>query len=246
MESTPITIENNESILEETLPDNSILNPKLPMRKKLAVATDVADCLSEFLKTQKLVKYGLNKKNPEKGYVLVEGWEVLGTMMGIVPETKIVEEIKNKNRTVGFKARATLYLNPVIENGEIVGGTMLSTAEAYATRDGWQKEFFSMASMAQTRALGKAYRMALSWIIEMAGYESTPAEEMPAFENSIENQVNLKPDLKRGEKCYNTIIKKEDFKGDKDSHEDILNYAIGKGYAKNVIFHLKSYLESIT
>ena len=242
MENSPVIVQ------QETLPDNSILNPEIPMRKKLAVATNVADCLSEFLKTQKLVKYGLNKKNPEKGYVLVEGWEVLGTMMGIVPETKIVEEIKNKNQTIGFKARATLYLNPIIENGEIVGGTMLSTAEAYATRDGWQKEFFSMASMAQTRALGKAYRMALSWIIEMAGYESTPAEEMPAFENSHPSNIdlNIKPDLKRGEKCYNTIIKKEDFKGDKDSPEDILNYAIGKGYAKTVIFHLKSYLESIT
>jgi hypothetical protein len=33
-------------------------------------------------------------------------------------------------------------------------------------------------SMAQTRAVGKAYRNILAWIIRAAGYEPTPAEEM--------------------------------------------------------------------
>ena len=33
-------------------------------------------------------------------------------------------------------------------------------------------------SMAQTRAIGKAYRNCLAWIIRAAGYEPTPAEEM--------------------------------------------------------------------
>ena len=32
--------------------------------------------------------------------------------------------------------------------------------------------------MAQTRAVGKAYRNILSWIVKMAGYEATPAEEI--------------------------------------------------------------------
>jgi hypothetical protein len=32
--------------------------------------------------------------------------------------------------------------------------------------------------MAQTRAIGKAYRNCLAWIIRAAGYEPTPAEEM--------------------------------------------------------------------
>jgi len=35
--------------------------------------------------------------------------------------------------------------------------------------------------MAQTRALGKAYRMALSWIVKMAGFEATYAEDMPNY-----------------------------------------------------------------
>lgn len=183
IQDLPVTVNVTADITTDgELPDYAILNPNLHMETKVAVATRVANCLSDLIEQQGLVKRGINKKEPEKPYVLVEGWEILGTMLGIVPVTRIVDEMKNKNnRTVGFKARATLYRNPIVENGEIVGGELLSTAEAYATKDGFQKEFFSMASMAQTRALGKAYRMTLSWIMKMAGYEPTPAEEMPDF-----------------------------------------------------------------
>lgn len=191
-EELPFPVEVEEVITPETemvianqnttLPDNSILDPNIPMSTKIGVATNVANCLKNLVVSQGLVVTGLNPKQPEAEYVTVEGWEVLGTMLGIVPDTKIVEEMKNdKGRTIGFKARATLYQNPIIDDGKIVGGTVLSTAEAYCTRDDFQKKFFSMASMAQTRALGKAYRMALSWIVKMAGFEATYAEDMEGF-----------------------------------------------------------------
>ena len=167
---------------ENTLPDYAILNPEIPMSTKVGVATNVANCLAPLVRNQGLVVKGLNTKDKEAEYVTVEGWEVLGTMLGIVPDTRIVEEMKNdKDRTIGFKARATLYQNPTFTDGKITGGHVLATAEAYCTRDDFQKKYFSMASMAQTRALGKAYRMALSWIMKMAGFESTYAEDMEAF-----------------------------------------------------------------
>jgi hypothetical protein len=167
---------------ENTLPDYAILNPEIPMSTKVGVATNVANCLAPLVRNQGLVVKGLNTKDKEAEYVTVEGWEVLGTMLGIVPDTRIVEEMKNdKDRTIGFKARATLYQNPTFEDGKIIGGHVLATAEAYCTRDDFQKKYFSMASMAQTRALGKAYRMALSWIMKMAGFEGTYAEDMEGF-----------------------------------------------------------------
>jgi len=167
---------------QSQLADYEILNPELPMTMKVGVATNVANCLSDLIKSQGLVKKGLNKKDPEAEYVLVEGWEVLGTMLGIVPITNVVDEIKNpKGRVVGYKARAYLYRNPIMEHGEIVGGNLIATTEASATVEGFQKDTASMMSMAQTRALGKCYRMALSWIMKMAGYEGTPAEEMNTF-----------------------------------------------------------------
>ena len=176
-ESTEVTI-----VEHEALPDNAILNPAIPMRTKVGVATDVADCLSDLVRSQGLVVTGLNGRNKDAEYVTVEGWEVLGTMLGIVPVTTIIKEIKNKQeRTVGYVARATLYQNPIIKNDEIVGGTVIARAEAQADKSGFQKDMFAIASMAQTRALGKAYRMGLSWIMKMAGFEPTFAEDMPKY-----------------------------------------------------------------
>ena len=164
------------------LPDYAILNPDIPMSAKVGVATNVANTLAPLVRNQGLVVKGLNRSNKEAEYVTVEGWEILGTFLGIVPVTTIIEDIQNdKGRVIGYKARATLYQNPIIENDEIVGGTLIARAEAQADRSGFQKDLFAIASMAQTRALGKAYRMGLSWIMKMAGFEGTPAEEMPKF-----------------------------------------------------------------
>lgn len=167
---------------QSSLPDYAILNPDIPMRAKIDVATDVADCLSNLVKSQGLVVTGLNGRNKDAEYVTVEGWEVLGTMLGIVPVTTIIDEMKNdKGRVIGYRARATLYQNPIIENDNIVGGTVIARAEATADKSGFQKDLFAIASMAQTRALGKAYRMGLSWIMKMAGFEGTFAEDMPRY-----------------------------------------------------------------
>ena len=164
------------------LPDYAILNPDIPMSTKVGVATNVANTLAPLVREQGLTVKGLNRSNKEAEYVTVEGWEVLGTFLGIVPVTTIIEDMTNdKGRVIGYKARATLYQNPIIENDEIVGGTVIARAEAQADKSGFQKDLFAIASMAQTRALGKAYRMGLSWIMKMAGFEGTFAEDMPKF-----------------------------------------------------------------
>lgn len=196
-EEVPLTVEaelvtNEEPVKEEEtnivetsepLPDYAILNPEIPMSAKVDVATNVANTLAPLVRSQGLVVKGLNRSNKDAEYVTVEGWEVLGTFLGIVPVTTIIKEVKSSkhDRTVGYVARATLYQNPIIENDEIVGGTVIARAEAQADKSGFQKDLFAIASMAQTRALGKAYRMGLSWIMKMAGFEGTPAEEMPKF-----------------------------------------------------------------
>ena len=167
---------------EQTLPDYAILNPEIPMSAKVGVATNVANTLAPLVREQGLTVKGLNRSNKDAEYVTVEGWEVLGTFLGIVPVTTIIDEMKNdKGRTIGYVARATLYQNPIIQNDEIVGGTVIARAEAQADKSGFQKDLFAIASMAQTRALGKAYRMGLSWIMKMAGFEPTFAEDMPKY-----------------------------------------------------------------
>ena len=178
VDSSEIVVKNES----KSLPDYAILNPEIPMSAKVAVATNVANTLAPLVREQGLTVKGLNRSNKEAEYVMVEGWEVLGTFLGIVPVTTIIEDMVNdKGRVIGYKARATLYQNPVIENDEIVGGTVIARAEAQADRSGFQKDLFAIASMAQTRALGKAYRMGLSWIMKMAGFEGTFAEDMSKF-----------------------------------------------------------------
>ena len=185
VESVEIVQDEELPVVQEeqsNLPDYAILNPEIPMSAKVDVATNVANTLAPLVRDQGLTVKGLNKGNPEAEYVTVEGWEVLGTFLGIVPVTTIIHEIKNdKGRIIGYVARATLYQNPIIENDEIVGGTVIARAEAQADRSGFQKDLFAIASMAQTRALGKAYRMGLSWIMKMAGFEGTFAEDMPRY-----------------------------------------------------------------
>lgn len=179
VKSTDVAVVDREP---SQLPDYAILNPDIPMSSKVNVAINVANTLAPLVRSQGLVVKGLNKKDPDKEYVMVEGWEVLGTFLGIVPVTTIIDEIKNKHGiVVGYRARATLYQNPIIENDQIVGGTVIARAEAEADKSGFQKERFSISSMAQTRALGKAYRMGLSWIMKMAGFEGTFAEDMPRY-----------------------------------------------------------------
>lgn len=174
-----------ESANSNQLADYEILNPEVPMTEKIGITVKVADTLKTIVKHQGLVKKGLNKKNPEEEYVLKGGWEMLNTFMGITSVTKVIDEIRNdKQRIVGYKASCTLLKDPEYVNGEIVGGKVMGYAEASATREGYQKETSSMMSMAQTRAYNKATRNCMGWIMQMAGFQGTPAEEMPTFKEN--------------------------------------------------------------
>jgi hypothetical protein len=48
----------------------------------------------------------------------------------------------------------------------------------------WAKRpTYARRSMAITRATGKAFRLGFSWVITLAGYNPTPAEEMPGTDD---------------------------------------------------------------
>jgi hypothetical protein len=106
-------------------------------------------------------------------HIQFEGWQTLGAFFGVTPKTERTETIKNdKGET--FAARA--YVELVDNLGHTVGG-----AEAICSRAerNWAtKDWFQLESMAQTRAAAKALRMKYSWIVVLAGYNPTPAEEM--------------------------------------------------------------------
>lgn len=167
--------------LEESgeLPDYAILNPNIGMDIKLKMATKVANTLAPIIRDQGLVKtYGKDKKE----YVLIEGWNTLGTLLGITPITRSLGAFESATgRGYGYRAEAILVQNAELVDGEVKFGNVLARAEAIDTKNGNRSAEEDIYSMAQTKALGKAYRSALSWIIKMAGFQPTPAEEMENF-----------------------------------------------------------------
>ena len=129
----------------------------------LHLATDVA----RFIRENKLFLHLQGKE-----YVNVEGWQYAGSRLGILP---IVEELTNLSdgQEVKYQSRVRL-LN--LRNEQIVGSGFAICSNKEPGKKFFQE--FAVASMAQTRAIGKAYRNILAWLIRAAGYEPTPAEEM--------------------------------------------------------------------
>ena len=161
-----------ELIEIETAPirDADILNTEYNFDEKIEVASKVATSLKNVIDGQ-----GFAVKLGKDEYVTVEGWETLGTMLGCTPYVEDVEELDMKHPRFGYKATVSIRQ----------GDNILSRASAVAVRDNKQSERPAVYSMAQTRALGKAYRMALGWIIKMAGYSGTPYEEMGEVEKKM-------------------------------------------------------------
>lgn len=114
-----------------------------------------------------------------KNYVNVEGWQIAGAFTGVVP---VVEKVEDLSQGTSYKYRAEVSLRDTEGRQVGYGVAICSNKEPGKTRF----DEFAVASMAQTRAVGKAYRMKLGWLLKMAGYETTPAEEMDTVDKAPE------------------------------------------------------------
>ena len=130
----------------------------------------------------------------EEQYLEFDDWQLCGQFYGYTVKTGDAVPVEIDG-VKGAKANADLI---DFKTGAYVGG-----AEAYCMRDEehwntrpkyeWRGEgkdrkrvkvgdevvpWFQLASMAQTRAGAKAFRNRLAWVVVLAGYRATPAEEM--------------------------------------------------------------------
>jgi len=128
---------------------------------------DLAVDLAKFIKDNKLYQNIQGKE-----YVNVEGWQYAGARLGIVPVLKAVNNIGTPEE-VKYNAAIDLI---DIKSGLNMGGGFAVCSNKEQGKKYYQE--YAIASMAQTRAVGKAYRNLLSYLIRLAGYEPTPAEEM--------------------------------------------------------------------
>lgn len=195
---TPVT----DTITAELVPHDGNRNV-LPQRPSLfdlepedqiIKATQIANALCKVIEKQELYTVIQGKK-----HVRVDGWELLGTFLGVLPKEVSVVEHEDGS----FEARVELVR---ASNGITVGG---ASALCGMDEPKWARSpKYSRRSMATTRAIGKAYRSSFSWIINLAGYEVTPAEEMPKDEKPAAKQTSEQVRLYTGDTEQQQTFKK--------------------------------------
>jgi hypothetical protein len=140
-------------------------------QKTLALASE----LGKFIKERQLTT-----KIQGREYVQVDGWQFALSQLGIIP---MLNSLENQSTDNEFKYRADVSLVRLADD-KIVGRGIAICSNKERTKKAFDE--YAIASMAQTRAEGKAARMLLSWLMKAAGYETTPAEEMVDTEEADE------------------------------------------------------------
>lgn len=113
-----------------------------------------------------------------KNYVNVEGWMFCGSALGLNP---VITEVTDLTRRGTEPGQVELKYMAKCEVRNITTGQLVATGIAICSSFEHSKKGFdeyAILSMAQTRAIGKAYRNLLAWLMKAAGFEATPAEEM--------------------------------------------------------------------
>lgn len=171
-------------------------DPQEIVKKVTAIATALAD----VIKQQGLAKNLGGKKD----HVEIEGWQTAGTLLGaqamtvwtgrVEPKTSfpvkttrkkwgpvdgkrvVVSEDVNEWTCEGWSYEA-------IAEVRTLDGRLIGRGEAICSREekNWMTaEDSAVKGMAQTRAQSRALKQALGFIVGLAGYSSTPKEEMDA------------------------------------------------------------------
>jgi hypothetical protein len=162
-------------------------------------ATAVADALKPILANQ-----GMATRIGKKDHVKIEGWQTLGAVLKVTPvcistrriEPKTTFTVKGKKRKWGkvdgrrqvteefdYSYEVEGYSWEATVEARTLDGRVIGSADAMCSReeDKWKdSDEFAVRSMAQTRASSKALASVLRFIVTLAGYSGTPAEEMPS------------------------------------------------------------------
>jgi hypothetical protein len=152
--------------------------PSVAPSARIAAATEIADVLSDVVRSR-----GLSVRLQGREYVLVDGWTTLAALAEVSPTEISVERLEPGD----YLATVELMRRD---------GTELARASALCGTDekAWgSRPEYARRSMAITRATGKACRIAFGWIMRLAGYESTPAEEMPARDEDDRPEIAPPP-----------------------------------------------------
>jgi hypothetical protein len=182
----------------------------------------VADQLKAVLVARNLISRIGNRE-----HVNVEGWTLCGTMLGVFPICEWTRPVND-----GWEARVEV---------RTLAGQLVGAAEAQCLRAekewgsnptrGKPKDDYALRSMAQTRATSKALRQPLGFIVQMAGFNPTPAEEMPLEDERKEGGLGEAPVPKSWAKV-------------REWHEKHGNWELAELFVKACSYHLYGQTES--
>lgn len=170
----------SEALIPLTIPPGALSisrPPDVVLEEARKAAAALADVIS---KKKKPVIF-----NGEQ-YLEFEDWQTLGRFYGVTARIRATRHVTFGDdpdfQIQGFEAAAEAFL--------VSTGQVISSAEAMCLNDeqNWmQKPLFQLRSMAQTRACAKCLRNVLAWVVVLAGYKPTPAEEMQQQTSAVEN-----------------------------------------------------------
>lgn len=190
--------------------------PKLYQALSMNRAKKIADELVKFVKAN-----DLSVDIAGKNYLYTEAWQFIGeTQLGLTHVPISCDRVVSDNpKEIKYKSVVEIFNQQ---------GTIISRGFAYCSNLEKKKtsfEEYAVASMAQTRGIGKAYRNILAWIVKMAGYEATPYEEV--------DKDKMETDLG---KAKQNIVKAMKAQGINDSSDmmAIIQQAIGKDLVENI------------
>ena len=124
-----------------------------------------------------------------KTFLTFEDWQTVARFYGMTVAARATNYVE-RGRACGYECHAEVIL---AANGQVIGAAQ---AECLDDEKKWRdKPMFQLRSMAQTRAQAKALRSVLAWVVVMAGYAATPAEEMDsnAKANTLAPKANYTP-----------------------------------------------------
>jgi len=172
-------MENDLMVVEETLQPQPLQHISLfsgnSPESIIEEATHIANQLSDIIKKKELFK-PIGQKN----HVYVEGWTTLGALLpnAVFPDPEYSRRLDRENE-IAYEAKVVV---------KTLNGVKLSTGEGFCSNKeaNWRfSDEYAIKSMATTRATSKALRIPLGWIMTLAGYSATPAEEMTFVNNEV-------------------------------------------------------------
>lgn len=139
--------------------------------RKPSDVQELTQHVKAFMSEHKAFHQEQDAEGNVKKYPLFHAYQFAGTLLGMSGKiTKVNMVMRPGNIANIMYESEALLLN--------AAGVQVQNATAFCESEEGYTTHSACSSMAQTRAMAKAYRLHIGWIMRAAGFEDTPGEEM--------------------------------------------------------------------